>query len=99
MLRAQANSGSIDDLAHVVSKDCLSDSLTKHSAKPDDLIKAVETGVLKNVDLHPPFRSLLKHKAFFAMWALNFLEKPRQILTVLGEDLSEEISYAYATCK
>jgi len=30
---------------------------------------------------------------------LNFLDKPRQILTVLGEDLSEEISYAYATCK
>ena len=99
MLRAQANSGSTDDLAHVVSQDCLSDSLTKHSAKPEALIRAVETGVLKNVDLHPPFRSLLKHKAFFAMWALNFLEKPRQILTVLGEDLSEEISYAYATCK
>ena len=41
MLRTQANSGSIDDLAHVVSQDCLSDSLTKHSAKPDALIRAV----------------------------------------------------------
>ncbi len=99
ILRTQANSGSIDDLAHVVSQDCLSDSLTKHSAKPDALIKAVETGILKDVDLHPPFRSLLKHKAYCAMWALNFLEKPRQILSVLGEELCEETAFAYATCK
>ena len=32
------------DLAHVQSEDCLAASLTKHSAKPDELIKAVPHG-------------------------------------------------------
>jgi hypothetical protein len=43
MLRRESNSSAIDDLAHLVSKYCLSDALTKHSAKPDELVKAVET--------------------------------------------------------
>ena len=34
-LRHESCSGSVDDLAHVVSSDCLSDCLTKASAKPD----------------------------------------------------------------
>ena len=65
-LRQESCSGSIDDLAHVVSEDCLADCLTKASAKPQALIKAVETGVLPNVDKHPPFRELMKdkHKAY-----------------------------------
>jgi hypothetical protein len=46
MLRKEACSGGIDDLAHVRTAHCLSDCLTKHSAKPGELIKAVETGVL-----------------------------------------------------
>ena len=61
-LRTEACSGSIDDLAHVVSEDCLADCLTKASAKPQALIKAVDTGVLPNVDKHPPFRELMKHR-------------------------------------
>ena len=65
-LRTDACSGSIDDLAHVVSADCLADCLTKNSAKPDALVKAVNTGVLPNVDRHPPFREMMKnrHKAY-----------------------------------
>ena len=65
-LRHESCSGSIDDLAHVVSEDCLSDCLTKHSAKSTALIKAVNTGVLPHVDKHPPFRELMKtkHKAY-----------------------------------
>ena len=35
MLRTEAFSGQIEDLAHVVSVDCLSDCLTKASATPD----------------------------------------------------------------
>ena len=64
-LRTEACSGSIHDLAHVVSADCMSDCLTKNSARPDALIKAVRTGLLPNCDKHPPFRSLLenRHKA------------------------------------
>ncbi len=73
MLRRESNSGSIDDLAHIISQYCLSDALTKHSAKPDELIKAVETGNLLQVDLHSPFRSLLKHKAFLCLWLCNNL--------------------------
>ena len=39
MLRRESNSGAIDDLAHVVRAQCLSDALTKHSAKADELIR------------------------------------------------------------
>ena len=46
MLRQEACSGQIEELAHVVSADCLSDWLRKASAKPDSLIKAVTTGVI-----------------------------------------------------
>ena len=65
-LRHESCSGSIDDLAHVVSEDCLADCLTKTSAKATAIVKAVDTGVLPNVDKHPPFRELLKnkHKAY-----------------------------------
>ena len=59
MLRNEACSGQIEDLAHVVSADCL----TKASAKPYELAEAVSTSVLKNLDMHQPFRSLLKRKS------------------------------------
>ena len=52
MLRKEACSGAIDDLAHVGTENCLSDCLTKHSAKPDALIRAVEYGTLPSVDTH-----------------------------------------------
>ena len=61
-LRTEACSGAIDDLAHVVSGDMLADCLTKGTVKPDALIKAVNTGVLPNVDKHPPFRELMQHR-------------------------------------
>ena len=64
ILRKETCSGSIDDFAHVRTEVCLADCLTKNSAKPDVLVKAVSTGVLPDVDTHPPFRSTLKHKAF-----------------------------------
>ena len=64
--RCDACGSSIDDLAHVVSEDCLSDCLTKSSAKPQALIKAVNEGILPNVDKHPSFREMMKtkHKAY-----------------------------------
>ena len=54
------------DLAHVRSEACLADSLTKHSANADELIKAVLN--LLNVDAHPPFRTMLQNKAFLVEW-------------------------------
>ena len=68
MLRKESNSGQMHDLAHVRSEDCLADSLTKHSAKADELINAVLTGNLMNVDARPPFRTMLQNKAFLVEW-------------------------------
>ena len=42
MLRKEACSGSIHDLAHIPTQNCLSDRLTKASTKADQLITAVE---------------------------------------------------------
>ena len=42
MLRKEACSGSIHDLAHVTTQNVLADCLTKISAKADNLITAVK---------------------------------------------------------
>jgi len=68
MLRKEFCSGQIEDLSHVSSADCLSDCLTKSSAKSYALYKAVSSGILPNLDMHPPCRSLLKHEAYLSMW-------------------------------
>ena len=90
MLRKEACSGSIDDLAHVRTQVCLSDCLTKSSAKPDALRKAVETGVLPDVDMHPPFRFLLDHKAFLIQWVSQHLHPPGHHTFFLGVSLQSE---------
>ena len=98
MLRKESISGKIDDLAHVSSADCLSDCLTKHSAKPDAIIKAVEQGKLQNIDKHPPFRTLLKHKAFFlGKWLAGNLKEPLKVLTFMAEDVTECVHHAYSS--
>ena len=57
-LRRESLSGNIHDLAHVSSEDCLSDCLTKaYTGKLDEALRrAVSDGVIRNVDLHKPFR-------------------------------------------
>ena len=62
MLRNEACSGSIHDLA-----------LTKSSAKADNLVTAVKTRKLLDVDIHPDFRTLMEHKAFLSTWCRTFL--------------------------
>ena len=62
MMRHESNTGQIHDLSHVTSEYCLADLLTKHSAKPDQLINSVETGTFVAVDMRPPFRALVIHK-------------------------------------
>ena len=71
MLRKEACSGNIDDLAHVSSEDCLADCLTKASANPTNLINAIMTGNLKNIDCHKPFREAVQHKAYL----MNFIQQ------------------------
>ena len=65
MFRKEACSGSIHDFAHISTQNCLSDCLTKASAKADNLITAVKTRKLFDTDTHPDFRTLMEHKAFF----------------------------------
>ena len=43
---------------------CLADPLTKKSVSPTLLISTVQTGILREVDTHPLFRSTVQHKAF-----------------------------------
>lgn len=91
MLRHESNTGQLDDLSHVVSEFCLADALTKHTAKPDQLIHSIETGILEKIDMHPPFRTLLKHKAFTTSWIIDNIRQPHQAQTFMAEDFSEHI--------
>ena len=66
MLRKEACSGSIHDLAHIPTQICLADCLTTASAKVGKLITAVRTRKLLDVDIHLDFRTLMEHKAFLS---------------------------------
>ena len=59
ILRNETSSGSIHDLAHISTRNCLAVCLTKLSAKADNLITAVQTVRLLEVDVHPNFRTLM----------------------------------------
>ena len=98
-LRHETQSGSIDDLAHVASADCLSDCLTKTSAKPDALIKAVGEASLPNADKNPVFRKLMEphHKAWLARWICLNLRKANKIETLFGEYVKDDIHEALYT--
>ena len=64
MLRKEACARSIHDLAHIPTQNCLADCLAKASAKADNLITAVQTEKLLDVDIHTDFGKLMEHKAF-----------------------------------
>ena len=68
MLRKEACSGSIHDLAHIPTQNCLTDCLTKASAKADNLITAVKTWSLLDVDIHPDSRTPMEDWAFLSTW-------------------------------
>ena len=77
-------SGGIDDLAHARTEFCHSDCLTKHSAKPDTLIRASEAGLLPQVDTHPPFRDLMQHRAYWSQWLHEHLQLPHSHFACLS---------------
>ena len=95
MLRKEAVSGTIDDLAHIDTNHMLADCLTKASAKPDTIIKAVETGDIHNVDSNPEFRTLLKHKAYLVHWMAHHLTDTRNAVSFLAEDISNTVQCYY----
>ena len=96
-LRTEASSGSIDDLAHVVSADMMADCLTKNSANPIYLLEAIRNGVLPRGDINPPFRELMsnRHRAYYALscWIVKNLERGPEVITFLGEDIRDQIAY------
>ena len=59
MLRNEICSGSIHDLARISTRNCLAESLTTSSTKADNLITAVQTVRLLEVDVRPNFRTLM----------------------------------------
>ena len=91
MLRHESNTGHLDDLSPIASEYCLADPLTKSTAKPDQLVSSITTGKLEQVDVHPPFRSLLKHKAFLTTWVVDTLHEPHNVTTFFCEDISDHV--------
>ena len=87
MLRKEACSGSIADLSHIRTQWCLADCLTKKSANPQALIDAVRQGILEEVNAHPPFRTLVEHKAYLRSWLPTVCHRVKFALDVffLGE--------------
>ena len=75
---------------------CLADALTKQSVRPEALIKAVETGTLPAIDTHPPFRSLLRHKAYLCEFLTNEVCCARDIVDCLNEFVWEDLCSFYA---
>ncbi len=70
VIRRVTSTGAIDDL-HTLSVSyalhCNADSLTKTIAKPDQLIKTVNSGLIECLDLHPPFRTGPRYNALPAV--------------------------------
>ena len=81
MLRKEACSGNIHDLAHIPTQHCLADCLSKASAKADNLITAVKTGRLLDVDIHPDLRTLMEHKAL-STWCGTFMHTREKDISI-----------------
>ena len=79
-------SGSIDDLAHCVSVDCLADPLTKSSAKYEYLAKAVNTSILPNVDKNIPSRDMMpgRNKEYLAAWLCQNIRHAQSFERLMG---------------
>ena len=75
MFRKEASSGSIHDLAHFPTQNCLADCLTKSSVEANNLITAMKKGSLLEVDVHPNFRTFMEHKAFLSAWCRTSMHK------------------------
>ena len=69
----------------------LADCLTKATAKPDNLMTAVKTGILPEVDASPEFRKMLKHKAYLTFWICNNLQHAKTIVEFMNEPISHYV--------
>ena len=78
MLRREACSGSIHDLAHIPTQNCLADYLTRASAQADNLITAVKTGKLLDVDIHLILEDLWSTRPSYLPGAEHFCTQGRR---------------------
>ena len=85
MLRKEAFPGSIHDLAHIPTQNCEADCLTKASAKADNLITAVKTGELVEVDFHPHLTTVMEHMAFLSTWCGTFMQTKENAVFFLND--------------
>ena len=90
MLRKEACSGSIHELARISTENCLAVCLAKSSTKADTLITAVKTGRQLERDGRPNFRTLLmEHKAFLSIGCRTFMHtREKCVLPKRCEDFS-----------
>ena len=84
MLRKDACSGSIHDLAHISIQNCLADCWPKSSAKANNLITTVKKKSLLEVDVHPNFRTFMERKAFLFTWCRTFLHTRENVVFFLN---------------
>ena len=80
LLRNETCSGSISDLAHISTQNCLADCVTKSSAKADSLITALKAVRFLEVDVRPNIRTLMEHKAFLSTWCATFMHTRERIV-------------------
>ena len=102
-LRHEACTGQIEDLAHVISTECLSDALTKKDASSDVLRNAVKIGRLVNVDKHPPFREIMqnKHKAYevtsgLVLWLMRNVKEAKAVTSFMSLPITKHIRHAFS---
>ena len=63
------------------------------------MLKAVSTGILKTIDEHPPFRSLLKHKAYLSTWIARNIKESHLVETFLAIPVFKDIQQVmYSRC-
>ena len=96
VLRKEACSESIHDLAYIPTQNCLADCLTKASAKAENLSTAMKTGRLSDVDIHHNFRTIMEHKAFLSTWCKTFMHtRERNVLFLNALKISLFFSHQF----
>ena len=83
MLRKEACSRGIHDLAHIPTNNFLADCVTEASANADTLITAMKTVKLVDVDKHPDFITLMEHTAFLSTWCRTLMHTREKFLNTL----------------
>ena len=80
MLRKEACSGNIHDFAHIPTQNCLGRLFDEGISKGRQLDHSGEKWEI-HVDIHPNFRTLMEHKAFFSALCSTFLAQEKMMFS------------------